>query len=405
MIKRTLIILFVCLIFTPIFCTSVFSYYGIPESFNGRDIIGVGMGDTGVGNLLRPNSSLFNPSLSVNSTYTTFSTAYSFGNITIKNNQNNTSFKSDQSFFPYFNLSVPVYQHRFGFSYNSLGAGKYTTESTLSDSLGIHTEISKANQSLYKGDFFYANMNDYVNFGVTMSLIFGHAVKYYKADYEDEDLIDSKYEIEETFKNPGFGIGLSKIINDNFSVGANFSLPVKLNGNKTEKTIAYTENLPESNYELPFKIAVGTAYRYAKYFNAALDIDYDLWSTVDTYKNADNTIKLGIGTEYEGNDKAHSYFLRIPQRVGFSYKEVPLDAVNSESHTLQEISGTYGISFPIKARDSRLDFAVKVFNRTSTQTDFEESGFLLSVGTVGFDIFKRPLDRKGHRDIPKADEN
>jgi hypothetical protein len=48
---------------------------------------------------------------------------------------------------------------------------------------------------------------------------------------------------------------------------------------------------------------------------------------------------------------------------------------------------------------------VKIFNRSSNQTDFEENGFLISIGTVGFDIFKKNLDRKGHRDIPVADEN
>jgi len=405
MLKKSLLLAISTLFLLQINATSVFTNYGIPQTFNGRDIIGEGMGETGCGNLLRNNSSLYNPSLSVNSYYTVFSTAFSLGNITTKNNQDGGTFKSDESVFPYFNLIIPVYQHRFGFSYNSLGTGKYNSEKATTSTIGDMTEICKSDRTVYKCDFFYANKNDYVNLGVSASLYFGHNTNFYKADFTDETLTDTKYEVDETFKNPGFSLGLSKQINDNLSLGSVIAFPVTLDGDKKISSIAYSQNLNNTKYEIPAKISLGAAYRYAKNFNLAADIDYQLWSAVDTYKNSDNTLSFGIGTEYQGQEKSNNYFLKIPQRIGFSYKQIPLEPITSESHQAEEISGTYGISLPIKTHDSRIDLAVKIFNRSSNQTDFEENGFLISIGTVGFDIFKKNLDRKGHRDIPVADEN
>jgi len=101
MIKK--MIFSIAVIALPVFlmCTSIYSFFGMPESGSGRDIIGAGMGDTGIGNLLRPNSSLRNASLSCNNQYTIFSTGFSLGSVNVEDKRNSTSFDGDISYFPY----------------------------------------------------------------------------------------------------------------------------------------------------------------------------------------------------------------------------------------------------------------------------------------------------------------
>ncbi len=405
MIKRIVFVLMFVVVLTYLFSASIFSFYGMPESSSGRDVVGLGMGDTGIGNLLRQNSSLINPSLAVNSNYTVFSSAFSLGNITSEDTQSGNTFNSEQAFFPYFNLCVPINQHRIGFSYNAISSGIFSSElSTTVDGQEV-TNVRKSDQTLYKTDVFYANKNKVLNFGVSLSYIFGHKIDYSKADFSDDTMIDTKYETEEVFKNPAVSVGFAKEINSDLSMGTVIALPAKLSGEKKLKSIVTNESQTSEDFEMPLKFSYGLAWRFMKNVNMAMDADYEMWDATETYGKAENTVRLGLGFEYEGNKDKDFSALSIPHRVGVSFKQLPLNSVNDETHTLTELSATYGLSIPIKQHDSRLDFALKLFSRDSDQSEYKENGFLITVGTVGFDIFKKPLNRKAHRDIPVPDDN
>lgn len=404
MIKRISFVLILVLSLTALFSASIFSFYGMPESSSGRDVIGLGMGETGIGNLLRANSSLINPALSINNNYTVFSSAFSLGNIKSEDTNSGNTFNSEQAYFPYFNISVPINQHRIGFAYHALSSGIFSSQqSETVNGLSVDN-IRKSDQTLYKTDLFYANKNKVLNFGVTFSYIFGHKIDYSKADFSDDTIIDTKYETEEVFKNPAISVGFAKEITPDLSMGAVIALPASLSGEKKLKSVVTNESQTTQDFELPLKLSYGLAWRFVKNVNLAMDADYEMWDATDTYGKAENTMRLGLGFEYEGNKDKDFSLLSIPHRVGFSYKQLPLNSINDQTHTLTELSATYGISIPIKLHDSRLDFALKLFNRDTDQSDYKESGFLITVGTVGFDIFKKPLNRKAHRDIPIPDD-
>ncbi|HOE91907.1 MAG TPA: hypothetical protein PLV22_08015, partial [Candidatus Cloacimonadota bacterium] len=133
MVKKIVIILTLAALPILLMSTSVFSYYGMPETYSGRDVYGLGMGGTGIGNLLRPNTSLKNASLACQSHYTMFSTGVNFGSINTKDTNSHTSFNGDFSYLPFFNISVPIYKNRIGLNYQSVANGKFTSESDNDD--------------------------------------------------------------------------------------------------------------------------------------------------------------------------------------------------------------------------------------------------------------------------------
>ncbi|HPM03951.1 MAG TPA: hypothetical protein PK816_17460, partial [Candidatus Cloacimonadota bacterium] len=404
MIKKIMFVTVVMCLPVYLLCASIFSFYGMPESYSGRDVIGLGMGDTGIGNLLRPNTGLKNASLACNNQYTIFSSAYSLGNLNVSDDTNQSTYNGDISYFPYFNVSVPLYKHRFGFAYQSVSNGKFSAEQKNTSGSDVFTEIRKADNALYQADMFYAYQFDNLNLSLSINYLFGHKINYAKADYEDTNLIDTKYEIEETFKSPGLTLGFSKEFNKKVSMGGTVSIPVELKGDKSYKTITLNEGITSETYKLPLKVSFGGAVNFYKNWDMAMDIDYDLWSQSDMYENANDGYRVAYGIEYQGSVNQEQFFKKISQRAGFAYKVSPLNSIGNDAHELTETSFTYGFSIPIKTHDSRIDFAVKYFNRESNESNYQENGILFSIGTTGFDIFKKPLDRKGHRDIPVPDE-
>ncbi|HOQ81083.1 MAG TPA: hypothetical protein PLH63_08450, partial [Candidatus Cloacimonadota bacterium] len=221
---------------------------------------------------------------------------------------------------------------------------------------------------------------------------------------DDDNMINPKYEIEQSFKNPGFTVSFSKLINPNFSIGGAICTPIKLEGKQNYKTVTINEQVSSDTFEMPLRTSFGMAYKFDNHLAIAADIDYDMWSQSDAYNNANDTYRIALGGEYQGDKSSNKKFKKISQRIGGAYQTMPLNSIQNNSHELSETSLTYGLSVPVKSSEARIDFAVKYFNRSSNQTDYKENGIMFSIGTNGFDIFKKPLNRKDHREIPKPDD-
>jgi len=82
-----------------IFCTaflaanSIFSFDGLPVQYYGNDVYGLGMGESGTGDLFRINTDYLNPSVASTSNQVTFSTAVSLGYIRYKDKD--SSYRAD----------------------------------------------------------------------------------------------------------------------------------------------------------------------------------------------------------------------------------------------------------------------------------------------------------------------
>ena len=382
---------------------SIFSFYGPAEMNYQRDTYSEGMGGTGLGDLFRPNVSLLNPALSTTIDKMHFATALSMGYTTYKNSEN-VSFKDDQIFLPFFNMIIPFRQHRLGVNFQNISSGRLSTEQKYRreiDEEEIHlTEIQRVDFTLFKAGIVYAYQNKYVDWGVGLNYIVGHDVRFFRQDYDSSSLMTSRFETEHTFNNPSIDIGLAKKL-DNVSVGLAYSLPVELKGDSYFKTNTLNEKVTQAVFEYPAHAALGISWKVHELFFVSSDVDIELWGNTKNFENPVNTFRTGFGISWAGNKDSRRYLARMPLRSGISYKNLPFEI---NDHQISELAYHIGFSLPLKTHDSYLDVAVKFFQRgDENKHNLSENGFLLTIGTQGFDFLRRPANRKAPREIPIPD--
>ncbi len=387
---------------------SIFSFDGMPLEYYGNDVYGVGMGETGSADLFRINPNFHNPSLATTTNNVLFSTAISLGYMWYKDSDNN-EFRDDGIYMPYFTMAIPIKNHRFAFSFNSIASGNIENAKELefesfSDTLH-YSEINRLSTSLYKADMVYAYKNSVVNVGVAMNYYLGHRIRYWKIDFEDDNYNDAKYEIEKIYKNPGFTVGISKKIGK-VSLGAAYSSHVKLEGSITYKYghTPYADTLSLEDdflFEVPAQVSGGITWKFMEKYKASLDGYYQMWQDTEDYSK--NTFKLGLGFAYDPLSGYGSWFEKIPLRFGGYYRELPFD-VNSEK--IIEKAFTFGSSIPLKSPNKKIEFAVTYAIRGDVDKHgLSDESLMFSFGITGFDIFKKRYKRIEHREIPKADDD
>ena len=397
--KLILILLLMAVLLTG---NSIFSFDGMPLEYYGNDVYGVGMGETGSADLFRINPNFHNPSLAVTTNNVLFSTATSLGYMWYKDSDNN-EFRDDGIYMPYFTMAIPISNHRFAFSFNSIASGNIeNAKECFSDTLQ-YSEVNRLSTSLYKADMVYAHKNSFVNIGVAMNYYLGHRIRYWNLDFEDSDYTDAKYEIEKIYKHPGFTIGFSKKIGK-ISLGAAYSSHVKLEGAETYKYahIPYADTLSDDfHFEVPAQLSGGITLKFLEKYKASFDGYYQMWQ--ETEDNDKNTLKLGLGFAYDPLSGYGSWYEKIPLRIGGYYRELPFE-VNEEK--IIEKAFTFGSSIPLKSPNKKIEFAVTYLTRGDVDMHgLSDESLMFSIGITGFDIFNKRYKRIEHREIPEADED
>lgn len=393
-------LLIIILVATSLAGNSIFSFDGIPIEYYGYDVYGSGMGDTGSADLYRINLNLSNPSMAVTSNLVVFSTAVNLGFQWYKDNDNN--YRDEGLLFPYFSIFLPANNHKFGFNFSNVASGNLQNELELNWNDYIYSETNKISSSVYKADVSYALKNDILNFGIAVNYYLGHRTRYWKQDFEDDTLINSKYEIEHNFKGPGFTIGISKKLK-RLSLGLAYASGAELEGDIIYKYIQYpysdTLDTDVVNYEIPAKLTLGLTWKLSASYKISIDTHYELWEDTEIYNK--NVYKVGIGFAYDPLSGYGNWYNRIPYRFGFSMRELPFEVNSNE---IIEKSITAGLSIPLKSSKKKLDFMVNYTQRGSLEENkLVDNSLMFSLGVSGFDIFTKRLRRTSDRDIPEAD--
>ena len=387
---------------------SIFSFEGMPLQYYGNDVYGMGMGDTGAADLFRINPNFSNPSIVTSTNKVLFSTAVSMGNVWYEDAENN-SFRDDGMNLPYFQIAVPILDHRFAFSFNSVASGDIENErntffeTSAGDTL-FYSETNKLSSSLFKAEGLYAFKNPIVNIGIGATYYLGHRIRYWKCDFGDVSITDTKYEIEKTFKNPGYSIGLSKKIGK-VSLGATYSNHVKLEGETKFKfdhdpwsnTIDHSDDYL---FEVAPSISGAVTVKFLERFKASFDAHYDMWEDTELYDK--NTLKAGLGLAYDPLSGYGKWYERIPVRIGGYIRELPFEANNEK---IMEQVVTFGSSIPLKSANKKIEIAVQYLTRGNIDdNNLSDSSLMFTFGITGFDIFKKRPKKIEHREIPKADK-
>ncbi len=385
---------------------SIFSYYGMANQYLGNDLYSAGMSDAGKNDLFRINTSYSNPSILTSSNKVIFSTATSFGKQNYYDD-NGSSFKDDGFYLPYFTAAFPVLNHRFGLQYSLLysgnldtyGTGVFTSEDEEEFSYDTKNSIIS---NVFKVDLSYALKNRFVNIGIAGNYYLGHRIQYWEYDFENSTLLDSEYEKEELFKNPGYTLGLSKRLKS-ISFGLSYSSKVKLEGDVDYKYgfSNEPETVEEAVYlfEVPAKISAGFTWKFVETFKLHSTFDYQMWSDTDSYDK--DTATFALGLSYDPLSGYGKWYESIPLRAGFSFRELPFE-INNEPIT--ELKGSFGFSAPLKSANKRIDFGVTYLTRGDKELHgISEDSLMFSIGVTGFDIFSKKAKKIAPRDIPKAD--
>ena len=399
--RHYLLILLLLTLTAGLVANSVFSFYGMPHQDYSMDVYSIGMGDAGIADVYRKNTSFVNPSLAVTLNQVYFSTGITAGlfNHQARSNQNS---QTDGAYFPYFNVTVPISDHRLGFNFSPYLSGNTDVYSLHNDWSGMtFEEVNKVRSYVYKASVFYAQRNRIVNFGVSLNYYLGHRFQAWTQKFSGETgFIDAAYELNETFRNPGLSLGINKAYGD-FSIAAVYSNKVLLDGKKELVTKHSIFPLQEKQFEIPDQIGVGIVYRISDTFRFATDFIFDRWSETSYYDNPRDCHKISAGFAYEPIWGKDQWYRKIPFRFGASYRTLPFSVDNN---SLDEIGGSFGFTIPLQSPNNQLEFAVKHSIRGSKDDiGYSEKSTLFSIGLSGFDFFRSRPRRIDDRDIPKAE--
>jgi len=401
------LVLFALLVTTLLSANSVFSFSGMPIQHYGADVYGTGMGDTGSADLFRINPNYTNPSLLANANKVFLSTSITTGFMWYEDD--NSKYRADGLYFPYFSIAVPIGMHRIGFNFNQVASGNLENE--MSDSASFfgdptdlldYTQKNSLQNSLIKADFMYAYKNKYLNVGMAINYYLGHQVRYWEYNFSNTSYEDAIYELEKNFKNPGYTVGVSKKF-ETFSVGASYNSAVDLDGETKFKYAHYpytevvSDDVPE--YYVPARFNTAVTQKLGKKFKISVDSFYEMWSEHDNYE--DDSYKIGVGFAYDPLSGYGEWYNNIPYRFGYSLRQLPFEV---NENKIMEKSFSFGTSIPLKSSNKKLDLAVQYLTRGDIDDHgMQDSSLSFSIGITGFDIFSKRRKKTEHRDIPKAD--
>jgi len=397
---KCFLIVLLALSVISMFGNSIFSFDGMPEKNYGADIYSAGMGDCGAADLFRVNANFANPSMATSTNKVMFSTGGELGYFWYADGNN--YFRDDGLILPYFSIAVPIQNHRFGFSFNSISSGNLQNKEikTFQDTIN-YTLTNTIKSNLFKTSIIYAHKNNFANLGVSVDYYLGHRTQGWQLDFENDDFTNTKYEHEKIFKNVGFTAGISKKAK-NFTYGLSYSSRVKLDGNEYFKFDHYPEvdtlYLDEYAFVTPAELSNSFTFKFLKHFKTSVDFNYELWSNTDLY--TENTYRIGGGFAFEPSRTKSRWYKRMPLRFGGYYRELPF-RVNEK--IILEKAVTFGLTIPLKFSDKKIDVAVKYLMRGNFKKhDIEDSALTFSFGITGFDIFGKRIRKTAPREIPKA---
>ncbi len=384
---------------------SIFSTHGFAEQYYSVDTYSIGMGETGYSDLYRFNTGFGNPSLVTSCSSVVFSAGVQFGYMYYSDKEGK-SFRDDGLFLPYFSAAVPFGNHHLALNFNTVSAGNYTNEKQTTSYVGSDTlsvkETNRIESNIYRLDLIYGLHTEWINVGVGFNYYTGQRSRYVRKNILDTDYVDSVYETNHFYHSYGWNIGLSKRFS-NFSLGAAYSPKITLSGD-AEVNFVFdpdTEELKDSQYELPERYSLSATWRWRQKFKFSTDLHYELWDKTDNEVENLNSIRAGFGIAFDPIYEKQSWYASLPVRVGFSYRQLPFE-VNDKRVNEMKYSG--GFSVPFKSPGKEIHFAVQYTLRGDrNEHGVQEKTIMFTIGTKGFDIFKKRTKKIEHRDIPQPD--
>jgi hypothetical protein len=411
-LKTKLTLFWLLLACLPLFAgNSVFSFDGNPIRYYGKDIYSLGMGDTGSSDVFRVNSGYANPALHNLNNSSLFSTGLipGYNYYSSKDEAGNKYNYIDNSLdFPYFSLSIPMKQHRFGFQFSSHSSGMVNNQrefqtTHMGDTLNI-TEKHAMDRYIYRADLIYSLALGRNSFGVSGNFYFGHEIHNFKQDAGFQ-AFNTEEEMVRDYKNPGFTLGYIRR-QEKLAIGAYWSLGANLKGEEQRSSIHETEEPLPYTHKIPAVYSLGITALPLQEFKLAADFHYEPWKAlnpIDDDEKYTDSWKAALGLAYEPlSSEDRKGILSLPMRSGVSWRHLPFKADDAE---INELSLSLGLSLPLLSDVNRIDLGFQYSRRGKLDNNkLLDNTYLLMFGFTGFDIITKAADRTAPREIPEKEE-
>lgn len=341
---------------------------GIPQYYVSCQSAGMGGAGIGVGQYLALNS--MNPAAVQLRGFTMISA--SFQGERVDNKAGGSTVTTRQGNANGFQLAIPMYKDRLALlaSLKPLVRSQFTVDfssdhedftmmRTMRSNGGVSAASLGLNYALFPG----------LSIGGLFNFNFGAYAEIWQSDFDNDTYISTKDEITSHLWGPGAELGLFVRPLGFLSIGGVVKMSSPLTIKTTTKTASGAELTPiEQTASYPLAFGCGAALEFSK-LTVATDFYLQDWSeySVDSQQNNDlaDYLRIGGGIEYVGSrDYLSTYYKCIAFRLGASYSQLPF--VDSNGDGVTELFFTAGLGFPFNKNAGRIDIAVEVGERSSS---------------------------------------
>lgn len=370
-IKITFISLLAGALNQPAIADSFYSAFGlgVPQYYVSSQAVGMGGAGIGVGQYLSINS--LNPAAVRLKGFTMISA--SFRGEIADNTVSGSTVTTRQGNAAGFQFAIPMYKNRVAViaSLKPLVKSQLTVDfeevgddfdllRTINTSGGISAASLGLNYAVLPGVFIAGLFN--FNFGAFNEM--------WKTDFDNDSYRSTQDDITSHLWGTGAELGLLIRPFGFFSIGGVVKASSKLNIETTKMSSSGAELTPiEQTATYPLAVGAGFSFDFTKVLIAG-DIYTQRWESyaVDGQKSdrMTNYTRVGAGIEFvRSKDYLSSYFKRVLFRLGASYAQLPFLDTNGDAAT--EMFMTGGLGFPFNKNAGRIDLALEVGERSSTE--------------------------------------
>ena len=379
----SLCFIFLVIRFLSIYSQSIFSTVGLGEIRYYINTRSAGMGHVGLAVNDELSYNRMNPASSAEIKDTSFNAGFAFESVRIS--QQDNSLSSSLSRFNGASLSIKIKNGLIItaglFPFSDYEYEFYSREGSVNYSLGL---VGNGGLSSGRGGV-GLKLSEKVTIGFSINRLFGRLEEKTMIDFDDEDYIDTKDNIDKILYGNYYTSGFLYTINEKTRVGGFFSTGSKLNG-RIEYSHIYgsSSQSPRIDVDLPYSLGLGGVYQ----LNPKTILGADLFifkrsklkynsSKVDFVKDA---YKICFGGEITpSNNIFDVYTRRMSYRFGFSINSPYIRDVDNSS--IKEYFLTSGLGFPFYNNRARMDVSIEFGTRGSRKKDLASEKIIrLNIG-------------------------
>ncbi len=285
----------------------------------------------------------------------------------------------------------------FGFApttrsdFRALSSGSFDPGTSGGDPIDYNVEFEgRGGLQTITGGFGY-RINSALSVGASLDYIFGTIETRRSTTFEagglEDAVVTEGIRLTALTSTLGAHLTFSDALrdDDNFMIGAAFTLPTELSG---EQTRTLGESLDqdtlstssEGALDMPWTAKVGFAYSPSSALTLTADGVYAPWSSAsstigsssgrpfpvggtDTFNDR---VRVSSGLEWTpaGDDTMRGYLSRVAYRLGVSYEQLYVSP--NASTTIEAVEARIGISLPTAASGTRIDLSANVGQQGTT---------------------------------------